>query len=110
MEVAPVTRERIQVYADKDIKRRIELAAARWDVPITQYCLEAIKQQLAEEDILEAETVQIQITTDKGRQLVDDLRALQERIKTRRGGELIDVDRALEETRQEREHELTSLR
>ncbi|MGQ9556149.1 MAG: hypothetical protein ACUVWR_18765 [Anaerolineae bacterium] len=102
-------RERIQVYADKDTKRRIELAAAKRDVPVTQYCLEAIRQQLAEDDVLEVENVLIQITSGKEAQLVEALRALQHRIKARRGGQLIDVERALEETRQEREYELTNL-
>ena len=102
-------RARIQVYADSETKRRIELAAARRDMPVTQYCLEAIRQQLAADDVLEAENVLIEITSGKEAQLVEALRALQHRIKARRKGQPIDLDRALEETRQEREHELTGL-
>jgi len=103
-------RKRIQVYADEETKRRIELAAAKRNVTVTRYCLEAIEQQLAEEGLLEDVKIQIQITPGKGRHLVGALRALQDRIKARRGGQLIDVDRTLEEVRQEREYELTGLR
>jgi uncharacterized protein (DUF1778 family) len=44
-----MTKTRIQVYADEETRRRIALAAARQNVPITQYCLDAIKQQLAKD-------------------------------------------------------------
>jgi hypothetical protein len=31
-------KQRIQVYADPELKRRIELAAAKHNVPVTEYC------------------------------------------------------------------------
>jgi len=104
-----VERKRIQVYADTETKRRIELAAAKHDLPVTEYCIEAIRQQLAEEGILEEERIEIQISPAKRKSLVRDLRALQEKIKTRRSGKLIDLDRILEGVREERDYELDNL-
>ena len=101
---------RIQVYTDQETKRRIELAAARQDIAITQYCLEAIRQQLAEDDMLERESIEIPIKPAKEEGLIADLRALHEEIKTYRGGKLIDVDQELEQMREERDYELTGLR
>jgi hypothetical protein len=101
---------RIQVYTDQETKRRIELAAARQDIAITQYCLEAIKQQLAEDDMLERETIEIPVKTVRDEDLIADLRALHEEIKTYRDGKLIDVDQELEQMREERDYELTGLR
>ncbi len=103
-------RKRIQVYTDGETKRRIELAAAKHGVSVTQYCLEAIKQQLAEDELLERERVEITICPVQETDLVADLRTLQAKIKARRGGKLIDLDRVLDETREEREYELSGLR
>jgi len=99
---------RIQVYTDEETKRRIELAAAKHDIAITQYCLEAIRQQLAEDDMLERETIEIPIKPNRDEDLIDDLCVLRERIKARRGGELITID-IVEQVREERDHELTGL-
>ena len=46
-------KQRIQVYVDRETKRRIELAAAIFDVPVTEYCLTAIRQELTDDDLLE---------------------------------------------------------
>ena len=105
-----MTKKRIQVYADEEMKRRIELAAARSKVAVTQYCFEAIRQQLAEDDLLEQERIEIPVKPTQDKALVADLRALQAKIKTERGGKLLDVDQALQETRAERDYELTGLR
>jgi hypothetical protein len=102
--------KRIQVYADLETKRRIELAAARRAVAVTQYCLEAIRQQLEEDDLLEREQIEIPVKPIQDEVLIAELRALQEQIKAERGGKLIDVDRALEQIREERDYELTGLR
>lgn len=102
---------RIQVYTDPQMKRRIELAAARLDVPVTQYCLEAIEQRLADEEMLEKETIEIPVTPpEKDETLIDDLRALRERILAERGGRPIDIDTLIEEMRDERDDELAGLR
>lgn len=101
---------RIQVYTDPETKRRIELAAARLDIPVTQYCLEAIEQRLADEEMLEKEKIEILVKPEKDENLIDDLRALREKILTDRGGKLIDVDRIIEEMRDERDDELAGLR
>ena len=105
-------KKRIQVYADEETKRRIELAAAKQDIAVTEYCLAAIVQQLAEDDMLEREKIEISIkpTTGKDGNLLADLRALHEEIEAYRGGKLIDVDQELEQMREERDHELTGLR
>ena len=103
-------RKRVQVYADPETKRRIELAAAKRNMAVTEYCLTAIRQQLAEDDVLEENRIEIQIRATEDADVVTALRALRERIKTRRGGKLIDVDAALDQTRADREHELIHLR
>jgi uncharacterized protein (DUF1778 family) len=43
-----MNKQRIQVYADPETKRRIELAAAKHETSVTEYCLAAIEQQLAD--------------------------------------------------------------
>jgi hypothetical protein len=62
----------------------------------------AIKQQLAEDDLLDRETIEIPITSSREDDMIADLRALRERIRDRRGGEPIPLD-ILEQVRQERE-------
>jgi uncharacterized protein (DUF1778 family) len=107
-----MTKKRIQVYTDAETKRRIELAAAKHDIAVTQYCLAAIVQQLAEDDVLERERIEIPVdpTQTEDEALVADLRALHEEIRTYRDGEPIDVGRELELMREARDHELTGLR
>ena len=102
-------KERIQVYVDKDLKRRVELAAAKHNVSITSYCLAAIKQKLAEDDLLERNQIEITITQRDEDDLIADLQALHEDILAYRDGEPLDVDRALEQTREERDAQLSGL-
>ena len=99
----------IQVYADEETKRRIELAAKKRDVAVTTYCLEAVMQQLTEDDMLEREEVKIRIKPARDEGLMADLRALREKIKSRCGGKLISLD-IVEKVRQERDYELIGLR
>jgi hypothetical protein len=103
-------KQRIQIYADPAMKRRIELAAAKYQVAVTEYCRQAITQQLADDDLLEEEEIAIPVTPTHDETLIADLRALQERIKARRGGKPIDVDRMMEEMREERDYELSGVR
>jgi hypothetical protein len=101
--------QRIQVYADIETKRRIELAAAKHKLPVSSYCLEAIKQQLSEDELLDETQVDISVkpSAQTGEDdLFEEMRDLRERIKARRGGELI-IDDVLEQVRAEREEELT---
>jgi hypothetical protein len=99
----------IQVYADPETKRRIELAAAKYNVPVTEYCLSAIQQQLADDELLEQEQIDIPIApTKQNNNLIATLDALHERILARRGGRPIDID-ILEQVRDERENELLSM-
>jgi hypothetical protein len=103
---------RIQIYTDPVMKRRIALAAAKYNVPITEYCRQAITQQLADDEVLEEAQITIPITPTQPTDdtLIADLRALQERIKARRGGKPIDVDRMMVEMREERDYELSGVR
>ena len=99
---------RIQVYADADTKRRIELAAAKHNLPVTSYCLDAIMQQLGEDEVLEQERIEIYIEPQPSvvdARLLAQMRTLRERIKARRGGKLITTD-IVEQVRAERDEEL----
>ena len=101
--------KRIQVYVDWETKRRIELAAAKRQRAVTEYCLEAIKQQLIEDDVLEKENIEIPVKPTKDINLIADLRKLREAIKTDRNGQLIDLDTIIDQVREERDHELTGV-
>ena len=102
--------KRIQVYADEELKRRIELAAIRREVAVTQYCLEAIKQQLDEDDMLETERIEISVAPrSRDDQLIRNLRALRDDILISRGGRPIEVD-VVTLIREEREGDLLGLR
>jgi hypothetical protein len=103
-------KQRIQVYADPEMKRRIELAAAKYHVPVTEYCLNAIQQQLADDDLLEEARVTISVKPTLDEDFIASLEALQAKIKARRGGQPIDLDRIMEEMRAERDDELMGLR
>lgn len=102
-------KQRIQVYADPELKRRIELAAAKHNMPVTEYCLDAIEQKLADEGLLEEVQIQIPTRPTKDDSLMDDLRKLHEKILARRSGKPIEID-ALEQVRSERDDELTRMR
>jgi uncharacterized protein (DUF1778 family) len=104
-----MTKQRIQVYADPEIKRRIELAAHKRDTPVTQYCLDAIIQQLADDEVLEARSILIDIKPDPDDTLLDEMRALREEILARRRGEMITAD-IVEQVRSERDDELINMR
>jgi uncharacterized protein (DUF1778 family) len=104
---------RIQVYADAETKRRIELAAAKRNVSVTNYCLDAIVQQLGEDQVLEE--AQIEIAVKPTSQVIDEeliaqMQALTERFSAQRGGkpltgELLDI---VEQVRAERDEELAT--
>jgi len=102
-------KKRIQVYANEEMKRRIELAAAKHNLAVTEYCLTAIQQQLADDDCLEEQQIVVPLKATQDATLITDLVALQARIKARRGGKPIDLERIMEDLRAERDYELTSL-
>jgi|SRR3954467_9697082 len=103
-------RQRIQVYANSELKRRIKAAAAKHNMPVTEYCLNAIQQQLADEDLLQPEQIEIQSSKKKDGSLIANLRELHQEILAYRNGELFNVDTELEQLRDERSYELTGLR
>ena len=107
-------KQRIQVYADPQTKRRIELAAAKYDIPVTEYCLRAIEQQLADDGLLEAEAITIPVTPASAGDvqeddLIADLRALRAAILAERGGQLLEIDDVIEDLRAERDADLSGL-
>lgn len=104
-----MAKKRIQVYADEETKRRIELAATKHDVAVTEYCLAAIKQQLVEDDMLEREQIEISIKPIRDNNLIAKLRALRKKIKARRGGRPIQLD-IVGQVREERDYELLGMR
>ncbi|MFN2155743.1 MAG: hypothetical protein ACK2UX_10945 [Anaerolineae bacterium] len=55
-----MSKTRIQVYTDEETKRCIDLAAVRHNIAVTEYCLVAIEQRLAEDDMLERATIWLQ--------------------------------------------------
>lgn len=100
---------RIQVYADPLLKRRIELAAAKRDMPVTEYCLAAIVQRLAEDEVLEAEQIVIDVEPQPYEMLAATVRTIREEIDAYRQGAPVDVDALIEETRRGRDDELDEL-
>ena len=71
-----MNKQRIQVYAEPEIKRRIELGGGcKRDTPVTQYCLDAIVQQLADDDVLEQSQVMIEVEPNSQESLLNDLLA-----------------------------------
>ena len=101
-------KQRIQVYADPEMKRRIELAAAKYNVAVTEYCLSAIEQQLADDELLEAEQITIPVKPTLHEDWLAGLDELHEKILARRGGRPLEID-ILEQVRAERDDELTDL-
>jgi uncharacterized protein (DUF1778 family) len=104
-----MTKKRIQVYADEETKRRVELAAAKHRVPVTEYCLTAIEQRLAEDDVLERQQIEIAVKQSDENDLIAKLQALHDDVLRYRDGEPLDVDRHLIAVREERDDELLGL-
>lgn len=105
-------RTRIQLYTDTEMKRRITLAATKYDVPITQYCFEAVQQRLVEDDLIEQAHIEIPVTQPSlNTQLISNLRALDREIKaSHQGKPPLDVEAVLDQIHEEREHDLLGLR
>jgi len=101
--------KRIQVYADEEVKRRIELAAAKFDLPVTEYCMQAIRQRLRDEDLLEQAQIEIAIKPKKQDNFIERLRTLHASILAYHNSTSIDVDGLLDRVREERDYELTSV-
>lgn len=104
-----MNKQRIQVYTDDETKRRIDVAAMIRQTSVTEYCLEAIRQQLAEDDLLEQAAVEVTFHPIGAFDIGADLRALREGILARRGGREIELD-ILDQVRAERDDELLGLR
>jgi hypothetical protein len=100
---------RIDIYVpDPEVRRRIKVAAARQDIRVSQWCLEAILERLAQEEVFEEQTYPIE---EPQVDLIFQLHSIQERIKAHRGGKiLMTLDEHLERDRLERNHELFGLR
>ncbi|MCW5848470.1 MAG: hypothetical protein KIT87_00015 [Anaerolineae bacterium] len=99
-------RTRIQVYTDPETKQRIERAAAKRELAVTEYCLAAIEQQLIEDNMLEEAQASVSTTPAIETDLLADLQTLRDKIQARRRGQLIDVAAAVEQAREERDQEI----
>lgn len=102
-------KELIEVYADPELKRRVEVAAAKHNVPVAEYLLEAIEEKLADEAVEENNPYITRMGVKNDPTLFEDMRELRERILARRGGKPIEID-VLEQLRAERDDELTGMR
>ena len=103
-----VAKKRIQVYAEADIKRRIEVAALKQGIAVTDYCLQAIQERLHEEDMLERSHVEIAVDASADDPLMESIRALRAEILENRKGIPLNPD-ILEQIRAERDEELIGL-
>jgi predicted TIM-barrel enzyme len=102
-------KELIEVYADPELKRRVEMAAAKHNIPIAEYWLDAIEQKLADDVVLaEANHESSNEPKKPDTSILDEIQELRERILARRGGKPIEID-ILELVRSERDDELTSM-
>ena len=101
--------QHIQVYTDAKTKRRIELAALKYDMPVTAYCLDAIRRQLADEALLEADSIVIDVAPGtQSESVLSEMRTLRDRIAADRGGKPLEID-IRERVREERDHEIIGL-
>ena len=78
-------------------------------LPVTEYCLDAIVQQLADDQVLDASKILISVEPGSDAALLDDMNSLREEILARRVGKVITAD-ILEQVRAERVDELINLR
>lgn len=103
---------RIQLYTDPEMKRRIELAAAKYNLPVTQYCFEAVEQRLREDDVLDRKQISISVTQEHPhKKLIQDLRALHQEIAAYRQGQpSLDIEADLDQMHEERECDILGLR
>jgi hypothetical protein len=104
-----MTKACIQVYANAETKRRVELAAVRQGMPVTEYCLAAIKQRLVEDNMLERKQVEGPVQSSEKDNVIAELRILHQDILTYRNAELLDIDRDLTAVREAREEVLIDL-
>jgi hypothetical protein len=101
-------KQRIQFYTDPRMKRRIKQAAAKHKIPVSQYLLSAIEQQLAnDEGSDQAQRDQGAIAAAQDHALIEDLRKLHEDIRASPLWKNIDIDADLTQMREERDHDLT---
>lgn len=100
---------RIDVYVPNPrIRSRIRVAAARQEMRISQWCLQAILERLGQE---ERGQVDSSVSALFGQDLLPELITLQKKIKAHRRGKIItSLDDHLETARLERNHELFGLR
>jgi hypothetical protein len=104
-----MNKKRIQIYADDETIRRVEVAAQKHNLPVSTYCLAAVQLQL-EEDGIEASEQVDESDPAQFQELIAEIRDLQERILRERAGQPVDVDSLLEELREERDEETLGLR
>lgn len=107
--VKSMTKVCIRVYANVETKHRVELAAIRQGLPVTEYCLAAIKQRLIEDNLLERKQGEGPVQSSKKDNVIAELRTLHQDILTYRNAELLDIDHDLTAVREAREEVLIDL-
>lgn len=103
-------KQRVHLYTDSETKRRIELAAHRHSLSLTDYCMRAIRRQLVDDGITQSSAAQEEHTARVEDALLDEVRALHQEIRNHRHGAGIGVDEELNQLREERDHDLSGLR
>jgi hypothetical protein len=103
---------RIQLYVDPKMKRRIELVAAKYNLPVTQYCFEAVEQRFREDDVLDQKQISISVNQERpNKKLIQDLRALHKEMEAYRQGQpLLDIEADLDQIHEKRERDILGLR
>jgi len=101
-------KKRIQVYTDGRTKRQVALAASKHNLPVTAYCLHALYQQLAEDNILEEEKIEIPVE-ERQMGLVEKIRARRIQMQKTMKGRPLGAVQAIAELRKERSYEPSRL-
>ena len=103
--------QRIELVADAETARRIESAAARHNITVAEYCLDAIRQYLVDDEMADTADTSVSATSAKqDHDLIAQLRLLHQEILAYRKDAPFDVDADLEQLRGERDDELIGLR
>lgn len=97
-----MSKERIQVYVDSDTKKRVELGAARQEVSVTRYCLDAIQQKLDEENLLNKDEITVPVDRKTHQlQVINRIQSLREQTLERREGAELEIDSVIQDLRDE---------
>lgn len=100
---------RVHLSTDRETKHRIALAARRRNLSVTDYCMEAIRRQLADDGVIEVRpttTVQSQQSLEE---VLAELRAVHQEILAHNDLGGTDVVEELNRMREERDLDLSGM-